>query len=36
MGAPSDTSRYAQGFDIPVRGDTITADRYISQEFMAL
>ena len=36
MGAPSDTSRYAKGFDIPVRGDTITADRYISQEFMAL
>ena len=29
------TSRYAKGFDMPVRGDTITADRYISQEFMA-
>ena len=35
MTAASDTSRYAQGFDIPIRGDTITADRYISQEFMA-
>ena len=32
MGAQ--TSRYAKGFDLPVRGDTITADRYISKEFM--
>ena len=34
MTAASETSRYAKGFDIPVRGDTITADRYISEEFM--
>ena len=33
--AAAQTSRYAKGFDLPVRGDTITADRYISKEFMA-
>lgn len=27
-------SRYSQEFDPPVRGDTITADRYISKEWM--
>ena len=35
MGSKSETSRYAKGFDLPVRGDSITADRYISTEFMA-
>ena len=30
-----ETSRYAQGFDMPVRGDIITSDRYISDAFMA-
>ncbi|WP_225207293.1 aromatic ring-hydroxylating oxygenase subunit alpha [Novosphingobium huizhouense] len=29
-------SRYSKEFDPPVRGDTITADRYISKEWMAL
>ena len=29
-------SRYSEGFDPPVRADTITADRYISREYMAL
>ena len=36
MNAPSPPSRYAQGFDQPVRGDPITADRYISADWMAL
>ena len=36
MNAPSPPSRYAQGFDQPVRGDPITAERYISAEWMAL
>ncbi len=35
MNAISPPSRYAAGFDQPVRGDTITADRYISKEWMA-
>ena len=34
MSSQSETSRYAKGFDLPVRGDTITADRYVSREFM--
>lgn len=29
-------SRYSPGFDPPVRGDKITADRYISREYMQL
>lgn len=29
-------SRYSPGFDLPVRGDTITADRYTSKDYMAL
>jgi phenylpropionate dioxygenase-like ring-hydroxylating dioxygenase large terminal subunit len=29
-------SRYSEGFDPPVRGDPITADRYISREYMEL
>ncbi|WP_068071640.1 aromatic ring-hydroxylating oxygenase subunit alpha [Novosphingobium lentum] len=29
-------SRYSEGFDPPVRGDTITPDRYISKDWMAL
>lgn len=29
-------SRYSQEFDPPVRGDTITADRYITREWMDL
>ncbi len=29
-------SRYSEGFDLPVRGDTITAERYISADYMAL
>jgi hypothetical protein len=35
MSASSETSRYANGFDISLRGDTITPDRYICKEFMA-
>jgi phenylpropionate dioxygenase-like ring-hydroxylating dioxygenase large terminal subunit len=35
MNAPL-KSRYSEGFDPPVRGDTITADRYISREYMRL
>lgn len=34
MTAQSKLSRYSQEFDPPVRGDTITADRYISKEWM--
>ena len=34
MSSQAETSRYAKGFDLPVRGDNITADRYISAEFM--
>jgi phenylpropionate dioxygenase-like ring-hydroxylating dioxygenase large terminal subunit len=29
-------SRYSEGFDLPVRGDMITPDRYISRDYMAL
>ena len=29
-------SRYSADFDLPVRGDTITADRYITREWMEL
>ena len=29
-------SRYSPEFDVPVRGDTITADRYITREWMEL
>ena len=36
MNAVSSPSRYAIGYDQPVRGDPITADRYISKEWMAL
>ena len=36
MNAVSPPSRYAVGYDQPVRGDPITADRYISKEWMAL
>lgn len=34
MNAESNVSRYSPEFDQPVRGDTITADRYISKEWM--
>ncbi len=36
MNIQSGTSRYSKEFDPPVRGDTITADRYISREWMEL
>ncbi|WP_221796699.1 aromatic ring-hydroxylating oxygenase subunit alpha [Aquisediminimonas sediminicola] len=36
MNVQSNVSRYSEGFDLPVRGDTITADRYISREYMEL
>ena len=36
MNAVSSPSRYAFGYDQPVRGDPITADRYISKEWMEL
>ena len=36
MNAEADVSRYSPEFDQPVRGDTITADRYISEEWMKL
>ena len=36
MNAETRVSRYSQEFDPPVRGDTITADRYISREWMEL
>ena len=29
-------SRYSEGFDLPVRGDVITPDRYISRDYMEL
>jgi hypothetical protein len=35
MNLQSKVSRYSQEFDPPVRGDPITADRYISKEWMA-
>jgi phenylpropionate dioxygenase-like ring-hydroxylating dioxygenase large terminal subunit len=31
----STVSRYSTNFDLPVRGDTISADRYISREWMS-
>lgn len=34
MNAPSKPSRYSKDFDMPVRGDTITAERYISKDWM--
>ena len=34
MNAESNTSRYSPEHDLPVRGDTITADRYISKDWM--
>ncbi len=34
MNIQSGISRYSEGFDQPVRGDTITADRYTSKEWM--
>ena len=36
MTAEQPISRYSPEFDVPVRGDTITADRYITREWMAL
>jgi phenylpropionate dioxygenase-like ring-hydroxylating dioxygenase large terminal subunit len=36
MNAEVTASRYSKHFDLPVRGDTITADRYISREWMEL
>ena len=36
MNVQTKTSRYSPDFDMPVRGDTITADRYISREWMEL
>jgi phenylpropionate dioxygenase-like ring-hydroxylating dioxygenase large terminal subunit len=36
MTVQSPPSRYSPEFDMPVRGDTITADRYISREWMEL
>ena len=34
MNVQANISRYSKEFDQPVRGDTITADRYISKEWM--
>ncbi len=36
MTVQSPPSRYSPEFDMPVRGDTITAERYISREWMEL
>lgn len=36
MNVQSKVSRYSPEFDMPVRGDAITADRYISKEWMDL
>lgn len=36
MNVESKSSRYSPEFDQPVRGDTITADRYISKEWLEL
>jgi phenylpropionate dioxygenase-like ring-hydroxylating dioxygenase large terminal subunit len=36
MNAKPLRSRYSEGFDPHVRGDTITAERYISRDYMAL
>ena len=35
MNSQSKPSRYSPEFDMPVRGDSITADRYISKAWMA-
>jgi phenylpropionate dioxygenase-like ring-hydroxylating dioxygenase large terminal subunit len=35
MNEQVNVSRYSPDFDMPVRGDTITADRYITREWMA-
>ena len=34
MAAESGSSRYSAEFDLPLRGDAITAERYISTAFM--
>jgi phenylpropionate dioxygenase-like ring-hydroxylating dioxygenase large terminal subunit len=36
MNAETNVSRYSAEFDVAVRGDTITADRYITREWMDL
>jgi phenylpropionate dioxygenase-like ring-hydroxylating dioxygenase large terminal subunit len=36
MNANPVRSRYSEGFDPPVRGDTITAERFISRDYMEL
>jgi phenylpropionate dioxygenase-like ring-hydroxylating dioxygenase large terminal subunit len=36
MNAETNISRFSPDFDMPVRGDTITADRYITREWMEL
>jgi phenylpropionate dioxygenase-like ring-hydroxylating dioxygenase large terminal subunit len=36
MNMHSPPSRYSPEFDMPVRGDTITADRYVSRDWMEL
>ena len=36
MNAETNASRFSPEFDVAVRGDTITADRYISREWMEL
>jgi phenylpropionate dioxygenase-like ring-hydroxylating dioxygenase large terminal subunit len=36
MNIMSPPSRYSEGFDLPVRGDVITADRYIGHDWMEL
>ena len=36
MNVQSTVSRYSEGFDLPVRGDAITADRYVSRDYMDL
>jgi phenylpropionate dioxygenase-like ring-hydroxylating dioxygenase large terminal subunit len=36
MNVMSPPSRYSEGFDLPVRGDPITAERYVSRDWMEL
>jgi phenylpropionate dioxygenase-like ring-hydroxylating dioxygenase large terminal subunit len=36
MGVETSALRYSEGFDLPVRGDLITAERYISHDWMEL
>ena len=36
MTVEENKSRYSPEFDVDVRGDTITADRYITREWMDL